>query len=219
MSVLVVVAHPDDETLGCGGTLAKLALRGIEVNVAILGEGVMAREDAQLGALMVLHQAARKAVEILGVGALKIFELPDNRFDTVPLLEVVKIVEGLISYFRPCTIYTHWRGDLNIDHKVTHDAVLIATRPMISGSVKELYAFEVPSSTEWAFGATFSPDTYVDITDTLAKKIQALQTYKSEIRSFPHPRSPEAVRALATWRGSNIGVEAAEAFQTIRRLV
>ena len=218
-SILVVAAHPDDEVLGCGGTLAKLALQSTEVNVAVLGQGIMSRNDAQPDSLTGLHQAAQEVAELLGVEALAMFDLPDNRFDTVPLLEVVKIVEGLVECFQPHTIYTHWSGDLNVDHKITHEAVLTATRPMEGCSVKEIYAFEVPSSSEWAFGATFSPDTYVDITNTLAAKIQALQMYQSEIRSFPHPPSSSGVEALARWRGSNIGVEAAEAFQTIRRLV
>lgn len=219
MSVLVVVAHSDDEVLGCGGSIAKLVESGAEVNIVSFGEGIMARDDGTSGEMVALREAASSVARFLGVKELKMFDLPCNRLDTLPLLDIVKMVEWTVGYYRPQMVFTHWKDDLNMDHRIVHDAVLAATRPMAGCPVKEIYAFEVPSSTEWAFGVAFSPDTYSDITNTLEKKIQAMQMYKSEVRPFPHPRSPKALRALAVWRGSNIGVEAAEAFQTIRRLV
>lgn len=219
MSVLVVVAHSDDEVLGCGGTIAKLTNLGVEVSVVSFGEGIMARDSGKLEEVAALREAANDVARFLGVKKLKMFELPCNRLDTIPLLDIVKLVEGIVKRHQPQMILTHWKNDLNVDHRVVHDAVLTATRPMVGCSVKEIYAFEVPSSTEWRFGVSFNPDTYVDITDTLEKKIQALRLYRSEIRPFPHPRSLEALQALATWRGSTVGVGAAEAFQTIRRLI
>ena len=219
MSILVVVAHPDDEVLGCGGTIAEMARQGAEVNIAILGEGAAARAGAQESQIIALRATATRVASTLGARNLHIDSLPDNRFDAMPLLDVVKIVEGLIERFRPRTVLTHWEGDLNIDHAITYRAVLTATRPIENCSVKELYAFEVPSSTEWAFGHAFSPDTYIDISSTLAAKILAMQMYESESRACPHPRSPESLRALAQWRGSTVGLRAAEAFQTIRRLL
>jgi len=224
-SVLVVVAHPDDEVLGCGGTMARLAQEGHEVRVAILAEGMTSRspqrEQADPKQLHHLHQQARQAADKLHVKEVVVASLPDNRLDTVPLLEVVKLVEDLIEKFGPEVIYTHHPGDLNVDHGVVHRAVLTATRPMPGQKVREIFAFEVPSSTEWAFHQvepTFRPNVFVDITGTLEAKISALACYESETRKFPHPRSPEALRAIAARWGSVAGFQAAEAFELIRSL-
>jgi LmbE family N-acetylglucosaminyl deacetylase len=135
------------------------------------------------------------------------------------LLEVVKQVEELVARFRPEVIYTHHPGDLNVDHGVVHRAVLTATRPVAGQCVSEIYAFEVPSSTEWAFQRlepSFRPNVFVDITDTLETKIEALACYDTETRKFPHPRSPEALRAIAARWGSVVGLPAVEAFELIR---
>lgn len=222
-NVLIVAAHPDDEVLGCGGTIARLAQEGQGVYIAILGEGVRSRyqqqeEADQDGQVKALHARSRQAAELLGAKDLFLHDLPDNRFDTVPLLEVIKIVEGLIEQLQPEVIYTHHSGDLNIDHVIVHRAVLTATRPMADCPVREIYSFEVPSSTEWAFGQfqPFQPNVFTDISATLEKKIQAMELYESEGRPFPHPRSPEALRALAQWRGSTAGIEAAEGFKVVR---
>ena len=147
--------------------------------------------------------------------------LPDNRFDTVPLLEIVKIVEELVVSIRPERIYTHHQGDLNVDHSVTHRAVLTATRPLPGALVKEILAFEVPSSTDWAFDrlTPFRPNYFVDVTSTLETKIEAMETYRSEKREFPHPRSPEALEANARRWGSVAGHAAAEAFEVVRLIL
>lgn len=225
MKILVVAAHPDDEVLGCGGTIARYARDGHDVFVAILGEGETSRrsagEQVDEQKLEALGANAKAAAKALGVSELITTHLPDNRFDSIPLLEVVKVVESLIDRLRPEVIFTHWAGDLNIDHVITHRAVMTATRGMMGGSVRELYAFEVPSSSEWAFGqfgGAFNPNVFLDISATLQHKLDAMNCYKSESRSFPHPRSPEALTALARYRGSAAGLEAAEAFQLIRRI-
>lgn len=225
MTVLIVAAHPDDEVLGCGGTMARLAQEGHEVRVAILAEGMTSRspqrEQADPKQLHHLHQQARQAADKLHVKEVVVASLPDNRLDTVPLLEVVKLVEDLIEKFSPEVIYTHHPGDLNVDHGVVHRAVLTATRPMPGQKVREIFAFEVPSSTEWAFHRrepSFRPNVFVDITGTLEAKISALACYESETRKFPHPRSPEALRAIAARWGSVAGFHAAEAFELIRSL-
>jgi LmbE family N-acetylglucosaminyl deacetylase len=222
MNVLVVAAHPDDEVLGCGGTIALLAQEGHHVNIAILGEGITSRhvkrEEANKELVTTLHAHSHRVKELLGAKNLLIFNLPDNRFDTIPLLEVVKIIESLIESLKPEILYTHHAGDLNIDHVVTHRAVLTATRPTAGCPVKALYAYEVPSSTEWAFAQfapVFRPNVFVDISATLDTKIQALNIYESEVRTFPHPRSPEALRVTAQRWGSAVGVGAAEAFELI----
>jgi len=223
MNVLVVAAHPDDEILGCGGTMARLAREGHEVRIAILAEGMSSRyvqrEDADQQQLKHLHARAQQAANKVGAKELVLCKLPDNRLDTVPLLDVVKLVEELITRFRPEAIYTHHPGDLNVDHGVVHRAVLTATRPVAGQWVREIYAFEVPSSTEWAFQRlepVFRPSVFVDIAETLDTKLEALACYDTETRKFPHPRSAEALRAIAARWGSVAGLPAAEAFELIR---
>jgi LmbE family N-acetylglucosaminyl deacetylase len=223
MSILVVAAHPDDEILGCGGTMARLAREGREVRIAILAEGMSSRyaqrEDADQQQLQHLHARAHQAANKVGAKELVLCKLPDNRLDAVPLLDVVKLVEELITRFRPEVVYTHHPGDLNVDHGVVHRAVLTATRPVAGQCVREIYAFEVPSSTEWAFQRlepSFRPNVFVDIKETLEVKIDALACYDTETRPFPHPRSAEALRAIATRWGSVADLHAAEAFELIR---
>lgn len=223
MKVLVIAAHPDDEVLGCGATAARLVQEHHQVHFAILGEGITSRHasrsDADASQLASLHKQAEAAAAKLGVTSLALHSLPDNRLDTVPLLEVVKVVEELVDRIKPEVIYTHHPGDLNIDHGVIHRAVLTATRPVSGQPVREIYAFEVPSSTEWAFGswqATFRPNVFVDVAATLEMKIAAMACYQTESRVFPHPRSPEALRAVATRWGSVGGCHAAEAFELVR---
>ena len=223
--VLIVVAHPDDEVLGCGGTIARLTGEGHDVYVAILGEGITSRyekrEQTDQGIIKELQDRSRQASKSLGIKQLYLYDLPDNRFDTVPLLDIVKTVEELINRFQPQIVYTHHSGDLNIDHIITHRAVMTATRPVENCQVEEIYAFEVASSTEWAFGQfqpAFRPNVFVDISRTLETKIQAMQIYESETQPFPHPRSPEALRAIACCWGSVAGLEAAEAFELVRSI-
>lgn len=225
MKALVVSAHPDDEVLGCGGTISRLAHDGHDVYITILGEGITSRyqqrEDADADLIEALHSRSRQVAEMLGAKDLFLYNLPDNRFDTVPLLDVVKIIEDLIGELEPDVIYTHHNGDLNIDHVITHRAVLTATRPMTHYPVREIYAFEVLSSTEWAFQCfkpAFRPNVFMDISDTLEIKIQALALYESEVRDFPHPRSSKALEAIAHRWGSVVGCEAAEAFELIRAI-
>ncbi|KAF0233638.1 MAG: LmbE-like [Desulfovibrionaceae bacterium] len=224
MNVLVIAAHPDDEVLGCGATVAGLARKGDSVTIAVLGEGATSRfenrEQADSALTDDLRNASERAAELLGANNLYMSGLPDNRFDTVALLDVVKIVERLIERHQPEVILCHHGADLNVDHTVAFRATLTATRPVPGSTVRAVYAFEVPSSTEWAFGATgerFNPQAFVDVTDTLDVKLAAMSIYESEARPFPHPRSPQALAALARMRGAQAGFDAAEAFQLIRR--
>jgi LmbE family N-acetylglucosaminyl deacetylase len=221
--VLVIAAHPDDEVLGCGGTAARLVQEGHELHFAVMGEGMTSRhsrrEDADAERLSLLHRRAHAAAKKVGAKSLALHQLPDNRLDTVPLLEVVKLVEDLLEKLKPDVIYTHHGGDLNVDHGVIHRAVLTATRPVAGQTVRDVYAFEVPSSTEWAFQRlepVFRPNVFVDVSRTLEIKIAAMACYKTEIREFPHPRSPEALRAIAARWGTVAGCAAAEAFELIR---
>src|SRR5579872_2630632 len=227
MTILIVAAHPDDEVLGCGGTIARYAAEGHDVDIAILGEGITSRQghrDASAASadLRKLQADARAAAAALGARTVLFGGLPDNRFDSVPLLDVVKQVEAWVSAVRPSAIYTHHPGDLNIDHGVTFRAVLTATRPGASAvTVPDVYAFEVPSSTEWSFQRIeppFHPSVFVEITAGLERKIAAMEAYESERRAAPHPRSPDVLRAVAARWGSVAGVANAEAFELIRSL-
>lgn len=226
MTILVVAAHPDDEVLGCGGTIARSVREGADVFIAILGEGVTSRysnrEEADQRLVETLHGQCEEAARILGAKALFTYKLPDNRFDTLPLLDIIKIIEELIDRLHPSAIYTHYDGDLNVDHCLVNRAVLTATRPTEGCPVEDVFAFEVPSSTEWAFSRgtdSFRPNVFVDVRDTLGEKIRAMQTYTGEVREFPHPRSEEALRAIATRWGSTVGVHSAEAFELVRSIV
>jgi LmbE family N-acetylglucosaminyl deacetylase len=223
VKVIVIAAHPDDEVLGCGATAARLVQEKHEVHFAIMGEGITSRHaqraEADTKQLEALHRQAHASAAKLGVKDVILQKLPDNRLDTVPLLEVVKIVEGLIEQIKPEVIFTHHPGDLNVDHGVIHRAVLTATRPVSGQRVREVYAFEVPSSTDWAFGGVqpaFRPNVFVDVDATLEAKLAAMACYESERREFPHPRSTEALRAVAMHWGSVAGCHAAEAFELVR---
>lgn len=223
--VLVLGAHPDDEVLGCGGTIARLAREGAEVYIAILGEGITSRyrqrEQSEKGLVEALHARSRQVAGALGAKDLFTYDLPDNRFDTVPLLDIVKLIEELVQRVQPEVIYTHHGGDLNIDHALLYRATLTATRPVAGTPVTEVYAFEVPSSTEWAFQQlepAFRPTVFTDIRETIDAKIKAMELYESEMRPFPHPRSAEALRAIARRWGSVAGLDYAEAFALVRSI-
>ncbi len=223
--ILVIAAHPDDEVLGCGGTIAKLAAIGHYISVAILGEGSTSRatqrENADTELVEQLKLQSQRVADILGSSQIFNFDLPDNRFDTLHLLDIVKLIENVLQETSPEIVYTHHHGDLNIDHQIVHRATLTATRPAPGQPVREVYTYEVPSSTEWSFHQNdncFTPNVFVDITDTLATKIEALAVYDSETRSFPHPRSSEAITATAKKWGSVSGLNAAEAFQLVRSI-
>lgn len=224
-SILVVAAHPDDEALGCGGTLARLSREGASIHVAFLADGVFSRDGEQgeqQQELLIRRSAAQAACASMGVGSVSFDNFPDNRMDTSALLDIAKTVEGLIEKYQPDTVFTHHGGDVNIDHRRIHEAVSVACRPQSTSVVKTVLFFEVPSSTEWQFpGSTpvFSPNWFVDISDTLAKKLAALESYSHEMRAWPHPRSIEGVTHLARWRGATVGVDAAEAFMLGRQVV
>lgn len=217
MKVLVVSAHPDDEILGVGGTIRRHSDAGDEVRALIACEGVTMRYEDEHGKR--LAEQSRRASEILGIEEVRFGNLPDQRLDTVPLVDVIAKVEEVVDSFRPEVVYTHFGGDVNHDHQYLFRAVQVATRPYSAESVREVLAFETASSTEWATPAiqsSFLPEVFVDISKTLEAKIKAFCCYEKEVRSAPHPRSPESLRARARTWGSYVGVEAAEPFQVIR---
>lgn len=218
--VLIIAAHPDDEILGCGGAIARHRKRGDSVAVLIMADGISSRSERpkqfSVQDLRERQQSAQQANNILGVDDLTLLSYPDNRMDGVVLLDVVKDVEKKLDQFKPSIVYTHHSGDVNIDHSIVHEAVIVACRPQPGHSVRQLLFFETPSSTEWRPAVSrslFAPNWFVDISATLDVKLEALAAYSSEIKDFPHPRSLAAVEHLARWRGASAGVQAAEAFE------
>lgn len=219
-TVLVVAAHSDDEALGCGGTLARHVAEGDSVHAIFLADGVSSRPKTGKKDLAVRMKAAQLAHKILGLQSIQYLGLPDNQLDSLPLLDIVQPLEKLIQLIAPQIIYTHHIGDLNIDHRITHQAVLTACRPLPDSLLKEIYAFEVVSSTEWNSSgqSPFLPTVFVDISNYLDCKMKALKAYGLEMRNAPHARSLENIQALAVHRGHSVGVSAAEAFMPIRIL-
>lgn len=225
-SALVVAAHPDDEVLGCGGTVARLTQAGVRVAVGFVADGVTSRTDVSdekesAAEIAARRAAATEACRLLGVTSVSFGNFPDNRLDSVPLLQIAKHIEQLLAEHRPDTLLTHFGGDVNIDHRRVHEAAIVACRPQRGHCVRTLLFFEVPSSTEWqppGVAPAFAPNWFVDISGFLADKLAALEAYKAELRTWPHPRSLQAVEHLAKWRGASIGADAAEAFVLGRQL-
>lgn len=225
-SVVVIAAHADDEVLGCGGSISRYVSEGRQVHVLLLSDGVSSRNENTVQTnfenFSSRNSAAKVANQILGTTSLTQLNLPDNKMDTLALLDIVKLTEKFIIKHRAKTVLTHHFGDVNIDHRVVHDAVIAACRPQPLSTVCELLFFEVPSSTEWrppSSGLMFNPNYFVDISDSVNIKLKALEAYSEEMRAFPHPRSIKAVEALACWRGSTVGVSAAEAFILGRQII
>lgn len=215
-NILVVAAHPDDEALGCGGTIAKLS-KDRRVDILFISDGETARGNSDN--IKQRRRSACDAAKCLGAQSPSFLNFPDNQLDTVPFLSIVKEIEDVIEQNSPSVVFTHFRGDLNIDHRITHNAVMTACRPLPGGGVKEIYAMEVLSSTEWALGEAFIPNVFVDVTNSLRLKYSALEFYSEEMREAPHARSFEAVEAQAILRGASVGVKYAESFSLIRKLV
>jgi LmbE family N-acetylglucosaminyl deacetylase len=224
-SILIVAAHPDDEILGCGGTIARHVSIGDTVNILIVAEGVTSRDgrrsaDGRSEELAALRHAAELAAKAIGAQPPRMLGLPDNMLDTLPLLDVIKPIEAIINEIKPQIVYTHHAGDLNVDHRVVHQAVVTSCRPLPESTVAAIYSFETLSSTEWqSMGAVFQPQRWVDIENTLDRKLAALSAYESEMRPFPHARSMQAVECLARLRGATAGLRAAECFMVLREIV
>lgn len=224
-TVLVVAAHPDDEILGVGGTVARHVAEGNQVYALILGEGQTSRgthrEEVNRAVVDELHQNTLESAKAIGFREIFFADFPDNRFDQVDLLDIIKSVEQKIDELQPQIIYTHYSGDLNIDHQYTARAVLTAARPIGEYCVEEIYAFETLSSSEWNFNYSaqpaFCPNVFVDITNYYDKKEQAMKCYVSELCEFPHPRSLTGMDTLSKMRGMAAGMKRAEAFMLIRK--
>jgi N-acetylglucosamine malate deacetylase 1 len=220
--VLVVSAHPDDEVLGVGATIALLRARGARVTVVVVTDGSSSQYpgDAAVADRKNAEMAAAHAV--LGTDELLHWDFPDMRLDTVVHVDLNRAFEDLLGKRRFDTVFVHHSGDLNLDHVLVHRSVLVATRPHPEQSVRTVLSYHVNSSTEWGFGGgavPFVPNVFVDATETIDRKLAALRCYVTELRPWPHPRSIEAVDARAQVWGSEAGYERAEGFMLVRHRV
>jgi N-acetylglucosamine malate deacetylase 1 len=214
-SVLVVAAHPDDEAIGCFGTLLKHYKFGDEINIIFLSDGVSSRGINKKKK----HERKKnclKVLKIIGLKSKNVFFLdyPDNMMDTVPLLDVIKNIEEIKKKIQPNVLYTHFSNDLNIDHRIAYQAAITASRPSKNETIKKILCFEIVSSTEWSDKnkKIFSPNYFVDISKFINRKLKALAIYDKEIKKSPNARSLENIKNLALLRGSRAGVNYAEAF-------
>lgn len=214
MRVLVIAAHPDDELLGCGGTVALHTRAGDEVTSVVVCEGESLRYEQSVGQASHMLQAAER----LGVKDVRALGFPDQRLDTFTLTDIITPLEQVVAEVRPEIVYCQYGGDINRDHEILFKAILVATRPLET-FIQGIYAFDTASSTEWAYPRSFVPDLWVDISSTLEAKLEAMACYKSEVRPYPHPRSLEALAHRARAWGNQVAVDAAEVFMTVRRVM
>lgn len=217
--VAVVGAHPDDEVLGAGATLARHARAGDEVHALVVADGAGSRyPDEMMGTL---EKDARRAAETIGFTSLRLQALPDQRLDTVPFIELTQLIESALDEIDPHVIYTHFPDDVNADHGLVARATWTACRPYYRPGLRRFAVFETPSSTEWAWpmnDTSLQPNHFVDVTGTLDIKIAAMECYETELRDYPHPRSTRALRERAAFWGSQVGRLAAEPFRILRDL-
>ena len=223
--VLTIAAHPDDELLGCAGTVNRMVNNGCDAWALILSTGINSRSaagESNEDEINRLRINARKSANIIGYKDIFFENYDDNRMDNYNLLDIIKTIESYVKKLKPQLIFTHHPSDVNIDHGIVNRAVITATRPIKDTVVKKIYTFETLSSTEWAFGQLgddFSPDTFVDIKENLSIKTTAFQQYDSEVCDYPHPRSLEMIKILAQMRGSAVGLDYAEAFRLVREII
>jgi len=226
--ILVVVAHPDDEVLGPGGSIHRLIKDyNCKIKAVILGEGITSRTDSRDKQLWEQELAQHKsniqdAAKAISYHSVRVYDFPDNRFDSVDLLDLIKIVEAEKNEFKPEVIFTHHGGDVNIDHQRTFEAVITSCRPMAQEEVNTILTFETMSGTEWRASSDprhFIPNLFIEISsEDLKAKTKAMESYEFERRPYPHPRSPEALEVRAKMWGVAAGCAMAEAFYIVRSI-
>jgi LmbE family N-acetylglucosaminyl deacetylase len=217
--VLVVCAHPDDETLGVGATLALHIAKNDDVQVLIFSEGETARGKKN-SKISMRQKQTHNACKILGIKKIKFLQYPDQKLDSVPISELSKQVEQVIKQYSPNIVYTHYWDDVNQDHRQVFEATSIAVRPVPKSKISKFFVFDTPSSTEWnSKNSSFTPNIFVDIKKTLPKKLKAFNQYEHEVMKYPHPRSLESIKNRAKYWGNSVGLEFAEPFILIREFL
>ena len=223
--MLVIAAHPDDEVLGLGGTIAKYTEAGVEVAVLIVTDGSSAqyRNNVHLDDIIARkHAETANCASVLGINHVFYGGLPDMRLDVTPHIDINRVIEEIVNEFQPTMVFTHFSGDMNKDHRMVYESTLVACRPTAKQCVKQLLLYSVPSSTEWnvqTASTAFHPNWYVDISGEFAKKkYQAMACYETEIREYPHPRSLEYLRTADIAEGNKVGLLAAESFIMLRAI-
>tara|TARA_A100001388_G_scaffold258037_1_gene224282 strand:- start:3910 stop:4590 length:681 start_codon:yes stop_codon:yes gene_type:complete len=219
--ILIIVAHSDDETIGMGGTIRKHFLKGDEVFVMSMTNGLGSRELIDKNKIQARYDSSEEASKILGFKWVARNDFPDNQMDKCSMLEIIKYIEKIKNKYKPDIVYFHNSGDLNIDHRIVSSAVLTAFRPQPKESCRQLRMFEIPSSTDYgheSITGRFSPNLYINISETWLSKLSALKAYSYEMRDYPHSRSYKSIENLAKLRGNQVGIEMAESFQIIRQI-
>ena len=216
--ILIVCAHPDDETLGMGGTIALHSKRKDKVYVLILSEGESAR-GKKSSKILQRQRQAKSACALLGVKKIKFLNYADQKLDLVALSELSKKIESVVKEWNPDIVYTHFSNDINQDHRQVYEATSIAVRPLPKSKISQFIVFETPSSTEWGSKKkSFSPNLFIDITKVISKKLQAFNKYKNEVMPYPHPRSKKSITNRARFWGNVVGIEFAESFMIVREI-
>ena len=222
--VLVIVAHPDDEVLGMGGTIAKLTHAGVEFHLLIVTDGSSSQYRTSNNVESIIAEKkleTKQACDILGIKSITYGCLPDMKLDCTPHVEINSLIEKTIDSIKPDTVFTHFYGDVNLDHRLVFNSVIVACRPLKKQCVKNIYCFDIPSSTEWNYASSetvFAPNVFIDIDEFLKTKIEALSCYQTELRDYPHPRSLRYVEECSKNDGIKVGLNAAERFVLIREI-
>lgn len=222
--ILVIAAHPDDEVLGVGGTIAKLSREGNEVNILIVTDGSSSQYSNNIHLVDIIKNKANETKEcakILGIKNIFYGQLPDMKLDTIPHIEINRAIEQIINEIQPDTVFTHFWGDVNIDHQNIYRSTLVAVRPLMGQVVKQLLCYRVPSSTEWTPNkpdTIFTPNVFVDISQVAERKYKAFSQYRTELREYPHPRSVRYLRETDISNGLQVGFLSAETFMLLRDL-
>lgn len=224
--ILVIAAHPDDEILGCGGTLIKMKKKGFQIKCIFLADGESSRNFKDQRILMdQINKREKQAInisKILKFKQPKFYRFPDNKLDSIPLLKIINIIEREIINFKPSMVFTHSQSDLNIDHSLICKAVLTATRPFSKAYIKRILSFEVSSNSELYFSnnkSFFKPNLFCNISKEIKLKLKVLKIYKNEIKKYPHTRSTKSLKNLAIYRGGQSGFEFVEAFEILRDII
>jgi LmbE family N-acetylglucosaminyl deacetylase len=217
LKIAVIAAHPDDEAIGMGGALLKFKQLGYEVHLLFISDGITSRSGQEKIIIDARRKNFQQAMSFLSPSSYQALEYPDNKLDSIPLLEIVQKIEEFLYKVRPDMLFTHFIDDLNIDHQIVSKSSVVATRPGSRTFVKEILCFEVLSSTDWNLGRRkFAPNYYIDISDFIEKKILYMSAYKDEIKQYPHARSIENIKALSQIRGSEVFTSNAEGFILLR---